>query len=290
MANALYQLLVSPDTIPFEYTEIRNIIHRNASTTDGYSTMYEIMEQIHPALNQDAKLVQPQSINCTDIHDYYKQYDSYLLHNSLMGVEYTTRRKVNIFIEGLDSTYEPAIQRIRQHMMTWRKGETEPPDDLQIPVLAQTVERIMLEVSGAPIIRAITKRTDKSTRNNSSTVHNTPRQHTALKRQYIDVQCTYCKSYGHRKVNCDKMALWLLLQDVSTQVEDKHKTRLVENYIKHNIEKRTRNLARLKGTVRQLYTDGLTDQADALWDKCMTATMEPNSSDDDENASTSSAE
>jgi hypothetical protein len=47
MANALYQLLVLLDTMYYEHTEIQNIIHRNATVSDGYTTLYEIMEQIN---------------------------------------------------------------------------------------------------------------------------------------------------------------------------------------------------------------------------------------------------
>jgi hypothetical protein len=91
MAIALYQLLNHIDTIPTEHTEVRNIIQRHASNADGYSALYEIMERIHPLLNPDAKLQAPLSINSTDIHDYYNQVDSYLLHNSLEEVYFTPR-------------------------------------------------------------------------------------------------------------------------------------------------------------------------------------------------------
>jgi len=94
MANALYQLLALTDTIPSKYTDIRNIIHRHATNTDGYSTLYEITECNHPLLNADAKLSLPLSSNCTDIHDYYNQLDSYFLHNSLEGLHFTERIKL----------------------------------------------------------------------------------------------------------------------------------------------------------------------------------------------------
>jgi hypothetical protein len=44
MADALYQLLQLPDTIPMEHTEAQNIINRHASNTDSYSACYKIME------------------------------------------------------------------------------------------------------------------------------------------------------------------------------------------------------------------------------------------------------
>jgi len=113
MADALYQLLQLPDTMPMEHTEVRNIINCHASNTNGYSALYEIMERIHPHLNPDAKLNPPQSVNYSDIHEYYNQLDAYFLHNSFEGIHFNPRRQVNIFLEGLDQSYAPAILLIR---------------------------------------------------------------------------------------------------------------------------------------------------------------------------------
>jgi len=218
MSNALYQLLLLPDTVPYEYTEVRNIIHRNATTSDGYVTVYEILEQIHPVLNQDAKLRQPTTLTCTDIHEYYRQYDSYLLHNRLMGVEFNTRRKVNLFIEGLDSTYDFAINRLQQHMMTWRRDDPNPPDALQIPALARTVEKIMQESGNQPTVRAMNKQT--TPRPNYQKDHKPP---TTPQRPYVDIQCKFCGRHSHKKSTCDKMAIWCLMQDAHKQIDEKFK-------------------------------------------------------------------
>ncbi len=134
----------------YEHTEIQNIIHRNATVSDGYTTLYEIMEQINWVLNQVAKLPQPTSLNCNDIHEYYRQYDSYLLHNHFMGVHFNTCRKVHLFIKGLDPTYDIAIHRMQQQMMIWKKDDPVPPDDLQILVLSRTVEKITMETTDTP--------------------------------------------------------------------------------------------------------------------------------------------
>lgn len=91
MATALHQLLHHINTLPSKHTEVQNILQRHASNADGYSALYEIMERIHPLLNPDAKLQAPLSLNSTDIHGYYNQVDSYLLHNSLAEVYFTPR-------------------------------------------------------------------------------------------------------------------------------------------------------------------------------------------------------
>jgi hypothetical protein len=44
MGTALYQLLLLPDTIPSEFSEVKGIIARHASHRDGFSAMYTIME------------------------------------------------------------------------------------------------------------------------------------------------------------------------------------------------------------------------------------------------------
>ena len=95
--------------------------------------------------------------------------------------------------------------------------------------------------------------------------------------------------YGHKKASCDKMSLWLTLQDTHQKLDEKTKIKLIEQYTKHNMEKRHKRLQRLKGTVRQLYTDGVTDQADALWDHLISSPYTDDESDCDD-ASTSSHE
>jgi hypothetical protein len=142
MADALYQLLILPDTVPPEYTDIRNILNRHASNTDGYASLYEIMERIHPLLNADAKLNAPLSINCTDIHDYINLLDSYFLHNRLEGIHFTARRQVNIFLNGLDSSYATAISQIKQQMhSTWHEDDNTPHQTSPSPILYAPLNR-----------------------------------------------------------------------------------------------------------------------------------------------------
>ncbi len=228
MADALYQLLALTDTISMEHAEVRNIIHRHASNTDGYSALYEIMERIHRLLNPDAKLSAPLSINCTDIHDYYNQLDSYFLHNSLEQVHFTPRRQVNIFLEGLDSSYATAISQIRQQLRTWREDEANPPSNLCITALARTVERIMQEETNIPIVRALTNHKQntpkpKPTKSGLAMENSRP---------YIDIQCSHCQAYGHKAINCDKMTLFMLLQQAAHTINDKTKVKMLENYAK----------------------------------------------------------
>lgn len=282
MANALYQLLALQDTVPPEHTEIRNIINRYSKNTDGYSALYEIMERTHPLLNPDAKLHPPSSTDCSDIHEYYNQLDSFFLYAKLKdGRQFTPRSQVHMFLDGLDASYAPAIRHIRQDMRAWKKSEHTPPDDLIITALATTVDRIMREEDNIPTIRALsstTKRLATYTPKNIKPMSQT-------NRQYIDIQCNWCKAYGHKKMSCDKMAAWLLLHEHSTQLDEKTKTKLIDNYLKSVSERRNKRLQRLKGTVRQLYADGHIDQADAMWDQCMSCTITQDSDDDESTTS-----
>jgi hypothetical protein len=167
-------------------------------------------------------------------------------------------------------------------MRTWKKEEYEPPDDLRITSLASTVEKIMQEEEGIPVVRVanhqqgIQKQRIKPTKPSKEGT-----------RPYVDIQCSFCKTYGHKKLNCDKMSLWLTLQDNSHQIDEKMRSKLLDNYAKVTSERRHRQLQKLKGTVRQLYTEGDMDQADALWDQCIGNTM---AEDTDDDASTSSDE
>jgi hypothetical protein len=92
MSIALYQLLSHPETVADD-NDIQDIVTRHAVTADGYSCLYKIMERIHPVLNKNAKLdALTYTPNCTSIHDYFNQFESYLLYNSLdQGLLHTTQ-------------------------------------------------------------------------------------------------------------------------------------------------------------------------------------------------------
>jgi len=264
MADALYQLLQLPDTIPMEHTEVRNILNRHASTTDGFSALYEIMERIHPHLNPDAKLSPPQSTNCSDIHEYYNQLAAYFLHNSFEKVFYSPRRQVNIFLEGLDQSYAPAILQIRQLLRAWKDDE-DPPEDLRLTSLPRTVERIMQEHHNYPTIRAL--RHDSHPGGTQKPSRLPPWQLTRT-RPFVNIQCSYCNAFGHKRIHCDRMAQFILLTEALKSLDEKTKKNILDNYATTVNERRTRRIQRVKGTVRALYTEGYDAEADALWDQC----------------------
>jgi phage FluMu protein Com len=285
MADALYQLLILTDTITTEYTELRNILHRHASNTDGYSSLYEITERIHPLLNADAKLNAPLSINCTDIYDYINLLDSYFLHNRLEGIQFTARRQVNIFLNGLDSSYAAAISQIKQQMRSsWHEDDNTPPPDLTITSIARTIEQIMQDDTDQAVVRALA-RPNQPTNKPLRTRPAQP-QPDAKTRSYVDVQCPYCKTYGHQGSNCDKMALFIILTEAITQLHEKAKSRLIGAYMRVVQDRRARRVNKIRSTVCQLYSSGNTKEGDSLWDQCMQHEEEQEASE----ASSSSSE
>jgi hypothetical protein len=268
MTDALYQLLALTDTVAMEHTEVRNIIQWYATNTDGYATLYEIMERIHPILNPDAKLHAPLSINCSDIHDYANQLDSYFLHNSLENVHYTARCKVNIFLEGLDSSFASAIRQIRQQLRSWPEGDTQLPPDLNLNALPRLVEIIMQEEEhNTPIIRTMQK--SAKPQHNNILGRTKPYMDTNT-RTYVDIQCLNCKAFGHKYTNCDKTAQYILITEAVKDLSEKSKAKILENYTKQTTDRRAHRLRKVKGTMRQLYSEGHTQEADALLDQCMT--------------------
>jgi len=92
MKCTLYHFLAQRTIITVEYTDIRNIINRNAMTTDGYRVLYDIMARIHPALNTDNIFTAPRVTDYSDIHEYYTYLDSYLMHEKYAGRVYHPRR------------------------------------------------------------------------------------------------------------------------------------------------------------------------------------------------------
>jgi len=51
-------------------------------------------------------------------------------------------------------------------------------------------------------------------------------------RTYVDIQCINCGLYGHKHINCDKMAQFILLQKATSKVNDRIKSKILENYNK----------------------------------------------------------
>jgi hypothetical protein len=80
-------------------------------------------------------------------HNYFNQFESYLLYNSLDHVCFTPHRQVHFFLAGLDHTFEPVQQYIRMLLRMWNKDDPSMPDELCISVLATTVEQVMAEES-----------------------------------------------------------------------------------------------------------------------------------------------
>jgi hypothetical protein len=90
MKGPLYQLLQSADIVPMIFEDIWGIITKNGAWGDGYCTLYKIMSRIHPILSPDAQLPPPHSRNFVDIHNYYNQFDAYMLHQKLLyGISMT---------------------------------------------------------------------------------------------------------------------------------------------------------------------------------------------------------
>jgi hypothetical protein len=82
--------------------------------------------------------------------------------------------------------------------------------------------------------------------------------------QYVDVKYTLCQPFRHPTHNCDRMAIWLILKEASTLVDDKLRTKLLSNYAAADAKRHTRKLSQLRGTVCQLYQTGHFDEGDYL--------------------------
>jgi hypothetical protein len=72
-------------------------------------------------------------------------------------------------------------------MMTWWRDDPNPPDALQIPALARTLEKIMQESGNQATVRAMNKQT--TPRPNYQKDHKPP---TTPQQPYVDIQCKFC--------------------------------------------------------------------------------------------------
>jgi len=273
MKCTLYHFLAQRTIISVENTDLRNIVNRHALSTDGYRVIYDIMQRVHPALNTDVTFNLPQSTDYSDIHEYFTQFTSYLMHEQFAGRIYKPREQLNRFIKGLDRSYAPAINRIRAQLDNWKTEDLLPPENLQLSNLPNLVEHYMeedAENSGTAIVRRFTQGKKTHSHNNGGT-RETPKDAKAIDvvRPYIDAKCPLCQSYGHNKYNCDRMALWLILKEGSKLVDDKLLAKLKANYAAVDEQRRSKKLSKIKGTVRQLYQNGLFAEGEQLLDSTM---------------------
>jgi hypothetical protein len=243
-----------------EHTDLRNIVNRHAVSTDGYHVLYEIMQRIHPALDPDVLFTAPQCNDYSDIHEYYNYLTSFIMHEGFAERHYNPREQVNHFLCGLDQSYLPAIKRIRHQMDSWKPSDPNVPEPLILANLPNNVEKYMEEDGKQAIIRRIGKSHSNRNKDNKGS----PPKSDDLTRQYIDVKCPLCQTFGHRPPNCDRMAMWLTLKEGAKLVDDKLRVKLLANYADIDSKRRTKKLHKIAGTVRQLYQNGQFDEGEEL--------------------------
>lgn len=62
------------------------------------------------------------------------------------------------------------------------------------------------------------------------------------------------------------MAQYILIQDAYKNLDEKQKATLVNTYVKTQNECKARRIQRIKGLIRQLYSEGFAKETDSLWD------------------------
>lgn len=223
--------------------------------TDGFAALYEIMEHINLTLNLDTKLPVPLPINCSNIHDYSNQLDLFFLYNSVENIHFTPCQQIYKFLEGLDSSYAIATRQIHQKLQAWQETDTNIPPALCLNALLRTIETIMQEDMDIAILCIMHKPTSQSMKLWRDPTH-TPHLLTSkdiISYTYVDIQCANCKTYGHKPINFEKMAQFLLLQEASQKINDKIGSKLLENYAKVTQEHCDHQMKCMKGFMRQLY-------------------------------------
>ena len=256
MGNCMYQILQNPDVIPTEFTWARNIISRFSEDNDGYKVLYAMVK---PILNKDTVITAPMSIECNDIHEYSKKFNSYIKCEQLAGRLYSPREQVTLFLNGLDKSFAYAISRVETLMDTGTTGESSLPDLLSPEQLPDTVDKYFQQGIGQPTIRAMMGARGQDRRGESNYRANTKGKPTAVKpTAKVDKPCSVCSAWGHLRSQCGGFARHLIFQKASTTIDETLKTKIVNNY---KAEMKLKAEAKMKsqrlGTVRQMWEQGL---------------------------------
>ena len=260
MKTTLYHFLAQRHIIPPEYNDLRNIINRNALQTDGYRVLYDIMERIHPRLDPDATFDAPNSKDYADIHEYYLYITAYFMHE-----EYSGRQKINKFLKGLAGTYEYAISKVRGHLESWKVSDPIVPDHLKFKNLPNKIDKYMEDVGGGvPTMHRFERRGATRNEKTDKKDHHVNEDNI---RQYVDAKCPLCQTHGHTKYQCDRMAIHLHLLDAAKLVDEKLKTKIIANFAEVDAKRHAKRMAKVKGTVRQLYQAGEYQAGEQLMEK-----------------------
>ena len=290
MKSQLYQWLTQCHIIPSTQTDLRNIINRQAMTTDGYCVLNDIMVRIHPAaLNADNLFLTPIPTNYSDIHEYYTYMNSFIMYAKFAGRVYKPREQLFHFLRGLDHSFAPAVSRIRRQLDNWATNDPNVPDNLQLSNLPDLVEQYMDKDAG-DTNNAIVRRIEKGEKGFANHKHRDRESNSKsdeTTHQYINTKCPLSQCFGHYKQNCDRMALWLHLKNNSKQVDDKLKVKLHANFAEIDNKRRTK-VAKLKGTVHQLYLAGQFEGGEKLLNSTISSFTKCDGSESDSSKSTSS--
>lgn len=265
MKGTLYHFLAQRSIISTDHTDLRNIVNRHAVSTDGYHVLYEIMQRIHPALDPDVLFTAPMCNEYSDIHEYYTYLTSFIMHEGFAGRHYNPREQVNHFLRGLDSSYYPAIKRVRSQMDSWKTSDLNVPENLILANLPNNIEKYMEEDGKQAIVRRMGK--GNSHRFKEDAIPSLKSEE--ANRQYVDNKCPLCQTYGHHKQNCDRMAIWMNLKDGAKLVDEKLRTKLLANYAELDNKRRSKKLNKIRGTVRQLYQNGQFAEGEDLLNSAM---------------------
>lgn len=259
MAACLYQKLASIDTIPLEMAHARNLINRFATENDGYKVMYALVE---PILQQDTVPNPPSAADYNDVHEYATQVTAYFNYEAMAGRGNSNRAQTKVFLNGLDSRYQPAITRARHLLDNGNPADPTVPPNLKLSALPNTIDRFMTEETGKPTVRAlIDHNTPRDNRKTSEPYKDRrifrPKAQVEIDRQRSDKICPLCQRTGHTKSQCDDFAKFLIFRDAEPSVDSTTRTTIVTRFrteMKKKAEIRRKRAS--LGTIRELWNSG----------------------------------
>jgi hypothetical protein len=199
--------------------------------------------------------------DCTNLHEYYNQVEAYFSHaNFSDGSSYSARKQVEIFLNGLDSAYDPVARILKQHMMTWHLNDPDPPHDLRLILLPRTIERLTEETPTKATVHYAVG--GKQTHNGKGG----PKSPAVPSiKPIVDIQCSYAKTMGIKESNVRKWPNLLFYYNrwkkKLTQCQQ-----LLDHHNKSMETRCVKKKTKVKGMIRQLWAEGHVEQGDALFD------------------------
>ena len=221
-STAIYAKLKT--TIDESWREGWNLIEQEDVHCDGYKVLYRLLEQVHPALNNEAEIImEPKYTDSDDVFSFCKKYGHYIGYQRGMGNNVSDHLAYNYVTQIISNTtteysdglsecqklYRDYMHSLERWQYSGQHPETEPifPRLLKLDELPLTISKYSKVMRDSPKLHTLHDMALEDWTDDD--VFGDARVRRLERRQQLDEFCRGCGRYGHnlkKTGQCDIVA------------------------------------------------------------------------------------